>query len=220
MLVKRSLTNEGYHVMTVFNGESVLEALEQNPFDLLILDLMLPNINGLDILEKVRQTNNIPILILSAKDSERDKVLGLNLGADDYLAKPFRVGELLARVKALLRRFLYLNEAHSSPTDTILRYGNIELNCDHHTCQVAGKNVELTAKEFLIFELLMKHPLKVFSKSQIFNIVWGQDYYTDDNTVTVHVNRLRSKIEANPSKPKYIQTVWGIGYRIAGDNKQ
>ncbi|CUB14326.1 Sensory transduction protein regX3 [Bacillus cereus] len=216
MLLKRVLLNEGYSVEEVYDGESALEAMKQNEYDLIILDLMLPKLGGLDVLQKVRQSKNMPILILSAKSNENDKVLGLNLGADDYLAKPFRVGEFLARVKALLRRFLYLNNENLKKQNEILYHEDIELNCDNYTCVVKGKDVELTAKEFAILELLLRNPLKVFSKSQIFNLIWGETYHSDDNTVTVHVNRLRGKIESDRSNPKYIQTVWGIGYRMVG----
>ncbi|MDC7783993.1 response regulator transcription factor [Priestia megaterium] len=217
MLLNRTLTNEGYSVRAIFDGGQVAQALLEDDYDLIILDLMLPTLGGLDILQEVRQTKNIPILILSAKDTEHDKVLGLSLGADDYIAKPFRVGELLARVKALLRRFLYLNNFKTSQTNEVLFHRGIELNCDNYTCKVQGTEVELTAKEFAILELLIRHPLKVFSKSQIFNKVWNQTYNCDENTVTVHVNRLRNKIEPDRTNPQYIQTVWGIGYRFVGE---
>ncbi|WP_338753018.1 response regulator transcription factor [Bacillus sp. FJAT-52991] len=218
-LVQRTLQNEGYETEVVDNGEDALNCIKSFQYDLIILDIMLPKIDGLEVLQNIRQHKNTPVMILSAKGGEQDKVLGLGLGADDYISKPFFIGELLARVRAQLRRYLYLNETKKEDSQKILKYDDLELNRDTYSVAIKNEKIALTAKEFAILELLFTHPAKVFSKSQIFSHIWKEDFHTDDNTVMVHINRLRNKIEADPSTPKYIQTVWGIGYRFAGEEK-
>lgn len=216
-LIERTLQNEGYSTQLVDNGKDVLVYINNFNYDLIILDIMLPEMDGLEVLQHIRQHKNTPVMILSAKGGEQDKVLGLGLGADDYISKPFFIGEFLARVNAQLRRYLYLNETKKEDSKKILKYNNVELNCDTYEIKINNDKIMLTAKEFAILELLLTYPGKVFSKSQIFSHVWKDDFFSDDNTVMVHINRLRNKIEADPSAPVYIQTVWGIGYRFAGD---
>lgn len=218
-LIQRALQNEGYGTELVDNGEDALDRIKSFQYDLIILDIMMPKMDGLEVLQHVRQHKNIPVIILSAKGREQDKVLGLGLGADDYISKPFFIGEFLARVKAQLRRYLYLNEKKKEGSKRIFKYDDLEINLDTYSVAIKNKKVALTAKEFAILELLVTHPEKVFSKSQIFSHIWNDDFITDDNTVMVHINRLRNKIEAVPSTPKYIQTVWGIGYRFAGEKE-
>ncbi|MFJ7954504.1 response regulator transcription factor [Lysinibacillus sp. NPDC096418] len=218
-LIQRTLQNEGYETEVVDNGRDALDCINSFHYDLIILDIMLPKIDGLEILQHTRQHKNTPVMILSAKGGEQDKVLGLGLGADDYISKPFFIGEFLARVKAQLRRYLYLNETKKGDSTIILKCDDLELNRDTYLVTIKNKKIKLTAKEFAILELLLTHPAKVFSKSQIFAHIWKEDFHVDDNTVMVHINRLRNKIEADPSNPKYVQTVWGIGYRLAGEKK-
>lgn len=184
------------------------------PFQLLILDLMLPEIDGYEVLRRLRETQTIPVLILSAKGQEVDKIIGLGLGADDYLAKPFGLGELSARVKAMLRRYVYFNNHPNDHSASVLTHG--ELAIDLHTYEVASRagKKTLTAKEFDILKLFLSYPSRVFTKSQIFQAVWKEDPIFNENTVMVHIRRLRTKIEPDPSSPIYIQTVWGIGYKL------
>lgn len=218
-LIQRTLQNEGYETKMVYNGKDALDCVKFFQYDLIILDIMLPKMDGLEVLQYIRQHQNTPVMILSAKGGEQDKVLGLGLGADDYISKPFFIGEFLARVKAQIRRYLYLNETKKEDFNKILKYDDLELNRDTYSVAIKNKKITLTAKEFAILELLLTHPTKVFSKSQIFSHIWKEDFHVDDNTVMVHINRLRNKIEVDSSTPKYIQTVWGIGYRFAGEKK-
>jgi DNA-binding response OmpR family regulator len=208
------LQREGYETVSAYDGAEAIVKLEQTSFQLLILDLMIPKIDGYEVLRRVREKQNIPVLILSAKADEVDKIIGLGLGADDYMTKPFGLGELSARVKAMLRRYVYFNANPLDRSSSVLTHG--ELSIDLHTYEVtsrAGRRT-LTAKEFDILKLFLSHPSRVFTKSQIFQAVWKEDYMTDENTVMVHIRRLRTKIEPDPSQPVYIQTVWGIGYKL------
>ncbi|MNT02145.1 Alkaline phosphatase synthesis transcriptional regulatory protein SphR [compost metagenome] len=212
-LIVKTLSEEKYTVDAVYDGQAACEALRNQNYHLVILDLMLHDMDGWEVLRWIRGHMNIPVLILTARDSESDTILGLNLGADDYLTKPYHVGEFIARVNAQLRRYLKLNEPPSEDSP-VLVHGDLTLDC--HTCEVTvrEKTIPLTAKEFAILELLMRSPRRIYSKSQIFAAVWHDDYTSDDNTVMVHIRRLRGKIEENPSEPVYIQTIWGIGYRM------
>jgi DNA-binding response OmpR family regulator len=212
-MIEKVLTKEGYKVRCAFDGQEALNICEQGVFELLILDIMLPEIDGLEVMRRIRIKNTMPIIIISAKAEESDRIIGLGLGADDYLIKPFSIAELAARVKANLRRYMY----YSSNNDTVQNvktYGDIKFDLDNYTVTKNHNTIKLTAKEYEILKLFFENPNKVFTKAQIFNSVWGEEYLGDDNTVMVHIRRLRNKIEDNSDKPKYIETVWGIGYRL------
>ncbi|MFD0710873.1 response regulator transcription factor [Paenibacillus sp. GCM10027626] len=212
-LIARSLLKEGYKVIQAYDGLSAETYINNSKIDLTILDLMIPSINGLELLRRIRLQGRIPVIIISAKVEDSDIVLGLGLGADDYMTKPFRMTELKARVQAQLRRYLYFQDVRTSGGRT-LSHGHLELNPDSFECLLNGVRVDLTAKEFEILKLLMTYPKKVFTKAQLFEQVWGGNYMTDENTVMVHIRRLRKKIEKDPSNPVIIQTAWGIGYRL------
>ncbi|ERI09511.1 response regulator transcription factor [Aneurinibacillus aneurinilyticus] len=218
--VVEALRRDGYRVTFVHDGQSAIQAWEGASFDLVILDIMLPGIDGLEVLRRIREKERVPVLLLSAKDGEVDKILGLGGGADDYLTKPFLLGELLARVKAQLRRYLYYQSAASEASPAVIAYRQLELNPNTYEVKVDGTSRPLTAKEFEILKLLLSEPRRVFTKSQIFERVWGETYSSevDENTVMVHIRRLRQKIEADASRPQYIQTIWGIGYRLGGED--
>ena len=174
---------------------------------------MIPKLNGMGVMEHIRQKSFVPIMILSAKDTESDKTLGLGLGADDYITKPFSVVEVLARIKAALRRTMHYDNA-SADTDVILKAGDLTMNLTDYTVTKRGQKVELTAKEFEILKLLLQNPKKVYTKEQIYSLVWNDAYLGDENAVNVHISRLRNKIEEDSRKPVYILTVWGIGYKL------
>lgn len=219
-----ALEEEGYEVVAVNDGQAALSFLHepepgagQSPFDLLILDLMLPQINGLDICRLLRhQRNPIPILILSAKGSETDRVLGLEVGADDYLTKPFSMRELIARTRALLRRqrLLENNKPASAPEPQVLQYKEITLYPLECRALVRGEEVSLAPKEFRLLELFMSYPRRVWTRDQLLDQIWGSDFVGDSKTVDVHIRWMREKIERDPSHPEYIVTIRGFGYRF------
>ncbi|AEY67052.1 response regulator transcription factor [Clostridium sp. BNL1100] len=213
MLIADNLIKEGYCVISTYDGAAATEKFTADKFQLVILDIMLPKVGGYEVLQKIREKGNTPVLILSAKCQETDKIIGLGLGADDYLAKPFGIGELTARVKAQLRRYLKFSCETDRQTQ-IVSHMDIEMNIGTYEVKVGGNSVTLTAKEFEILKLFLQNPRKVFTKNQLFKSIWGGNYINDENTVMVHIRRLREKIEKNPSNPKYIQTIWGIGYKL------
>ncbi|MBT2290431.1 response regulator transcription factor [Paenibacillus albidus] len=213
-LLMTCLHKENYQTVSAYDGEVALHQLKQSDFELIILDLIIPKIEGYEVLRRIREKHNTPVLILSAKGEEVDKMIGLGLGADDYVTKPFGLGELTARVRAMLRRYLYLNHNTFTDTSAIVKHGDIAMNYQTYEVEVGASKVTLTAKEFDILKLLLSHPSRVFTKSQIYQAIWKEDCLTDENTVMVHIRRLRIKIELDPSEPKYIQTVWGIGYKL------
>ncbi|ACL75514.1 response regulator transcription factor [Ruminiclostridium cellulolyticum] len=212
-LIADNLVKEGYCAISTHDGAAAVEKLRADEFQLVILDIMLPKVGGYEVLQKIREKGNTPVLILSAKCEETDKIIGLGLGADDYLAKPFGIGELTARVKAQLRRYLNFSWETDKRTQ-IIRHMNIEMNVDTYEVKVGDNSVTLTAKEFEILKLFLQNPRKVFTKNQLFKSIWGENYINDENTVMVHIRRLREKIEKDPSNPSYIQTIWGIGYKL------
>ncbi|GGD59598.1 response regulator transcription factor [Paenibacillus nasutitermitis] len=213
-IVSDHLTREGYQVVIAIDGEQAKRFFSQDVFDLIILDLMLPGINGMDLLQQIRLKSWIPVLIVSAKDGDVDKALGLGFGADDYLAKPFSLIELTARVKAAIRRSKVTSEANAlSEARTILIFDLI-IDSDNFSVRKNGVEIKLTAKEFQILRLFAVHPNRVFTKAQIYEQIWNEEYYGDENVINVHMRRLREKIEDNPSTPRYIKTLWGIGYKL------
>lgn len=209
------LIREGFEVQVAYSGASALKTLRSFCPQLVILDVMLPDIDGMEVCRTIRAENNIPIMLLSARNSDVDKILGLGLGADDYISKPFSPGELIARVKAHFRRFMQLSSAIPRQ-EGILNIANLEINEKAYTVKVDGKPVELAAKEFELLSFMARHPLQVFTREQLFNQIWGYEEYGDINTVTVHIRKIREKIEKKPSEPCYIKTVWGVGYKFDG----
>ena len=205
------LTGEGFNVIKAYDGYEALELLEKNEVNLMIIDVMMPGLDGIRTTLKVRETSSIPIIILSAKSEDTDKILGLNIGADDYITKPFNILELKARIKAILRRSVKKVTAEPQAKN-VLKARDLELAYDSRRVFINDREVNLTAKEFDLLELLMENPGKVYSREKLLDTVWGYDYPGDVRTVDVHVRRLREKIEANPSEPKYIFTKWGVGY--------
>ena len=206
------LKNENYNVIKAFNGEEALKAIEENEIHLILLDVMMPKLDGLNATIKIRQNSNIPIIILSAKSEDTDKILGLNFGADDYITKPFNPLELIARVKSQMRRYTSLGSI--AEKSNVIKIGDLELDKDSKEVKVLGETVELTATEYGILQLLMENAGKVFSIDQIYESVWNELSFAPENTVSVHIRRIREKIEINPKDPKYLKVVWGIGYKI------
>ncbi|OPH49308.1 DNA-binding response regulator [Paenibacillus ferrarius] len=206
------LTNENMTIFKADHGLQALDILEQQDIHLMILDIMMPRLDGIKTAFKVRESRNIPILMLSAKTEDTDKIIGLNVGADDYLGKPFNPLELIARVKSQLRR--YVSFGHYTASENRLEVRDLILNKDTKSVSVDGGEVRLTATEYKILELLMEHRGRVFSIEEIYEKVWKEPYFNAENTVAVHVRRIREKIEINPKEPKYLKVVWGIGYKI------
>lgn len=207
--IKFNLENEGYQVDSAYDGEEALNLALSNSYDLLILDIMMPKLSGLEVCMKVREFSTVPIIMLTAKSEDTDKLIGFESGADDYVTKPFNILELKARIRALLRRSAISEQKNESIALTV---HGITIDLDRRTCERQGKFVELTSKEFDLIELLMKNPGRVYSRENLLNIVWGYDYQGDIRTVDVHVHRLRDKLESDPSVPNLILTKWGVGY--------
>ena len=206
------LKQENYNIIKAYNGEEALHALEQNEIHLILLDIMMPKMDGLNTTIKIRERLNIPIIILSAKSEDTDNILGLNFGADDYITKPFNPLELLARVKSQMRRYTTLGSI--AEKSNIIKIGGLELDKDAKEVRVEGEKVKLTATEYGILQLLMENAGKVFSIDQIYENVWNELSFAPENTVSVHIRRIREKIEINPKEPRYLKVVWGIGYKI------
>lgn len=213
--ISKLLELEGYRVLKAYDGMQALDLLVSNPVQLIILDIMMPRLNGYATMMKIRESKNIPIIVLSAKTEESDMVLGLSMGADDYVSKPFNSAELIARVKSQLRRYLTLGAATTAQNnDSCITVGGLTLNQDTREIFVEGAPVKLTATEYKILELLMRNPGRVFPSEEIYSRVWNEDAFSVENTVMVHIRRIREKIEINPKMPKYLKVVWGIGYKI------
>lgn len=207
------LQQEGYEILKAFDGEEAIKILEQEEVDLLIIDVMMPRLDGIHATLKIREKSRIPIIMLSAKSEDSDKILGLNIGADDYLTKPFNPLELVARVKSQLRRYTKLGNAAESP-GVLYQSGGLLINDDLKEVTVDGELVKLTPIEYNILLLLMKNQGKVFSISEIYQKIWNAEAIGADNTVAVHIRHIREKIEINPKEPRYIKVVWGVGYKI------
>lgn len=215
-LLKCFLEGEGYSIMSAYDGKMALELFKKNHFDLVLLDLMIPQINGISVMKRIRNNSVVPIIIISAKDSDSDKTIGLGFGADDYITKPFSMTEVLARIKAQIRRTTQYSANNNLPpsTNPVLKVKDITINLDNYTVYKKESKLELTNKEFQILKLLAENPQKVYTKAQIYSIIWNETYMSDENAVNVHVSRLRNKIEDDPKSPQYILTVWGIGYKL------
>jgi DNA-binding response OmpR family regulator len=217
-LIRDYLVKEGFEVILANDGEQGLQYYRQYEPLLIILDVMLPKIDGMEICRIVRSESLIPIVMLSARKSDVDKILGLGFGADDYISKPFSPRELVARVKAHLRRYKMLS-SKINDNDHMLRYGDLEIDKKAYNVYVGGTKVDLAAKEFEVLLHLAVHPHQVFTRDQIFEKIWGYNEFGDISTITVHIRKIREKIENNPSSPKYIKTVWGVGYKFDGGEK-
>jgi two-component system response regulator VicR len=214
-LIRDYLEVAGYHVILAFDGKQGLEFWDRHRPDMAILDIMLPNIDGMEICRRIREKSNIPILMLSAKKEEEDKVQGLDLGADDYITKPFSPKELVARVKANFRRFHQMMESKNDSGRFVFK--DIIIDTKSHSLKVRGEEISLSAKEFEVLCFFAMNPNRVLTREEIFEHVWGYHEYGDINTVAVHIRKIREKIEADPSKPLYIQTIWGVGYKFVGE---
>jgi len=211
-IIETTLKQEGYHVLTAHDGETACHIADAKHPHLIIMDVMMPQCNGLIATMRIRQSSNVPILILSAKAEGSDRVIGLESGADDYLVKPFYQQELLARVKALLRRYDVLGSIRETQAQDLLQVGDIMLDTSKKQLIVRGETVRLTATEYEILQVLMANPGRVYSAEEIYERVWKSDAYAVENTVMVHISRIREKMEINPKKPEYLKVVWGIGY--------
>lgn len=207
------LTQEGYHVLKAYDGMEALEVLKNNEVHLLVIDIMMPKLDGLRATLKIRQESSIPIIILSAKSEDADKILGLNVGADDYVTKPFNPLELTARVKSQLRRYTKLGNKAAN-NENVYQTGGLIINDDLKEVTVDGEAVKLTPIEYNILLLLVKNQGKVFSINQIYESIWNEEAIGADNTVAVHIRHIREKIEVNPKDPRYLKVVWGVGYKI------
>lgn len=207
------LQQEGYNILKAYDGEQALEVLKNNEVHLLIIDIMMPRLDGIRATLKIRENSSIPIIILSAKSEDADKILGLNVGADDYVTKPFNPLELVARVKSQIRRYTQLGNA-AETNQRIYQVGELAINDDLKEVTVDGEPVKLTPIEYNILLLLVRNQGKVFSINQIYENIWNEDAIGADNTVAVHIRHIREKIEINPKKPRYLKVVWGVGYKI------
>ena len=211
--IRFSLEQDNMEVDCAYDGEEALEKVRNNQYDIILLDIMLPKLSGLEVCQQIREFSNVPIIMLTAKGDDMDKILGLEYGADDYITKPFNILEVKARIKAIMRRTI---RDEKESTENIVEYGDLKLDCESRRVYICGKEMNLTAKEFDVLELLVLNPNKVYSREKLLKTVWGADYPGDERTVDVHIRRLREKIETNPSEPKYVHTKWGMGYFFKG----
>lgn len=212
--IKYNLEQEGYQVETAFDGEEAVRLAHDESIDLILLDLMLPKIDGLTACRSIRGFSNVPIIMLTAKSEDIDKILGLEYGADDYITKPFNIREVTARIKAILRR---VNPAPKGDKDKVMVSGDITLDYNFRRVTIGERTIELTGKEFDLLELFLRNPGKVYTRENLLDIAWGFDYPGDVRTVDVHIRRLREKVEKNPAEPNYIKTKWGVGYYYKKD---
>lgn len=208
------LTQEGYEVLKAYDGDEAIKVLKRNEVDLLIIDVMMPRLDGIRATLKIRENMSLPIIILSAKSEDADKILGLNIGADDYMTKPFNPLELVARVKSQLRRYTQLGSTARSDNQSEFRTGGLVIRDDLKEVTVDGEKVKLTPIEYNILLLLVKNQGKVFSINQIYENIWNEEAIGADNTVAVHIRHIREKIEINPKEPRYLKVVWGVGYKV------
>ena len=208
--IRFSLEQEGMEVDCAYDGEEAVQKAKENEYDIILLDVMLPKLDGFEVCQQIREFSSVPVIMLTAKGDDMDKILGLEYGADDYITKPFNILEGKARIKAIIRRTK--KKAPEKENRKVVEKGDLHLDCDSRRLNIGGKEINLTAKEFDLLELMALNPNKVYSRDHLLNAVWGYDYPGDVRTVDVHIRRLREKIEANPSEPKYVHTKWGVGY--------
>ncbi|MBO4291763.1 MAG: response regulator transcription factor [Lachnospiraceae bacterium] len=208
--IRFSLEQDGMEVDCAYDGEEALEYAKKRDYDIILLDVMLPKLGGFEVCQQIREFSNVPIIMLTARGDDMDKILGLEYGADDYITKPFNILEVKARIKAIMRR-VESRDAAEEPVK-VIESGEMRLDCDGRRAYISGQEIGLTAKEFEVLELLMLNPNKVYSRENLLKLIWGSDYPGDVRTVDVHVRRLREKIEPNPSEPHYVRTKWGVGY--------
>ncbi|PRR81123.1 response regulator transcription factor [Clostridium vincentii] len=216
-MVKNYLIKDGFIVTTAFNGEDGIIKYLNNDFDLIVLDLMMPKLDGMETMKIIREKSLVPILIMSAKDSDVDKAIGLGLGADDYISKPFSMIEISARIKAGIRRATKYSNNDKKDEAVPVKIGNLTIDLDNFLVIKNGQTIQLTLKEFEILKLFIHNPNRVFTKAQIYSSIWKEEYYGDENVINVHMRRIREKIEDDPSNPQYIKTLWGIGYKLEGN---
>lgn len=207
-----SLEQDDMEVDCAYDGEEALEMAKNRKYDIILLDIMLPKLTGLEVCQQIREFSDVPVIVLTAKGEDMDKILGLEYGADDYITKPFNILEVKARIKAIIRRTGSKGKEPDEKKAQIVEAGDLRLDCEGRRLHVSGKEVNLTAKEFDVLELLVLNPNKVYGRENLLKLVWGEDYPGDVRTVDVHIRRLREKIEPNPSEPKYVHTKWGVGY--------
>lgn len=212
--IRYSLEQDGMDVDCAYDGEEALKFAKENAYDIILLDIMLPKHDGFEVCQMIREFSDVPIIMLTAKGDDMDKILGLEYGADDYITKPFNILEVKARIKAIMRRVT--KQAQGQTEDKILSKGEMKIDCESRRVFIADREINLTAKEFDLLELLAMNPNKVYSRENLLNIVWGYEYPGDARTVDVHIRRLREKVETNPSDPKYVYTKWGVGYYFRG----
>ncbi len=208
--IRFSLEQDGMEVTCAYDGEEALKLATENKFDMILLDIMLPKMDGFTVCQHIRDFSNVPIVMLTAKGDDMDKILGLEYGADDYITKPFNILEVKARIKAIMRRTRQSEPKQEK--EKVIESGDLKLDCESRRLFVTGREINLTAKEFDLLELLVTNPNKVYGRENLLNLVWGYEYPGDVRTVDVHVRRLREKIEPNPSEPRYVHTKWGVGY--------
>lgn len=213
-MLTQYLQVENFEVVCAADGQEACDKFDADGYSIVLLDLMIPKVSGMDVLQFIRSRSTVPVIIISARDTDLDKTLGLGLGADDYITKPFSVTEVLARIKANIRRSTQYAAPRQEQAPSRLACGGLMMNLDDYTVMKDGAVIELTAKEFDILKLLLKNPKKVYTKAQIYSLIWNDAYMGDENAVNVHISRLRTKIEDNPRDPRYILTVWGIGYKL------
>ena len=212
--IRFSLEHEEFEVECAYDGEEALEKVKEKPFDIILLDVMLPKLTGFEVCQQIREFSDVPIIMLTAKGDDMDKILGLEYGADDYITKPFNILEVKARIKAIIRRSGRSGQKKDENKNEQIQTENeaVRLDKDGSRAFIEGREVSLTAKEFELLEFLMNHPNKIYSRDKLLHEVWGADYPGDVRTVDVHIRRMREKIETNPSEPKYLHTKWGVGY--------
>lgn len=209
--IRFSLEQDGMEVDCAYDGEEALEMVRKKEYDIILLDVMLPKLTGFEVCQQIREFSSVPVVMLTAKGEDMDKILGLEYGADDYITKPFNILEVKARLKAIIRR----TSPKPKEVAKVIESGDMKLDCEGRRVYVAGKEINLTAKEFELLELLVVNANKVYSRESLLKLVWGNDYLGDVRTVDVHIRRLREKIESNPSEPRYVHTKWGVGYYFA-----